>query len=147
MRVTARLARRFGAEAPTVWVASPRRRSLAALARENAVEGCVRETFGAMVATWQATHAADPDVRKCMVAIAADETRHAALAWAIAGWAHPRLNAHERARVVRARRVAARTLKREAAAEPPCSVSRTAGLPSARETRAIVDALTEEVWA
>ncbi|HEX7664753.1 MAG TPA: hypothetical protein VF407_09585, partial [Polyangiaceae bacterium] len=57
---TARLAHRHGATPPEVVVAKAEAvRTLEAIALENAVEGCVRETFGALVATWQAAHAAD----------------------------------------------------------------------------------------
>ena len=55
--------------------------SLFELARENAVEGCVRETYGALVCMLQAEAAAEPRLRKQMAAIASDEARHAALAW------------------------------------------------------------------
>jgi hypothetical protein len=77
-RATAALARRYGAEpmrpsfGPT-----PVDRTLEAIATENAVEGCVRETYGALVALWQARHARDPVVAAAMAPIAADETRHA----------------------------------------------------------------------
>jgi hypothetical protein len=75
---------------------------LVELLEDNAVAGCVGETFAALLATWQATHAADPRVRRTMQRIALDETRHAALAWEIFHWGAPRLAAHERARVDRA---------------------------------------------
>ncbi|MFO0550325.1 MAG: ferritin-like domain-containing protein [Polyangiaceae bacterium] len=64
---------------------APRER--AAILTENLTDGCVMETFGALVALAQAERAADPRVRRTMAAVAADELRHAALAWAIAGWA------------------------------------------------------------
>ena len=50
------------------------------IARENAEEGCVRETFGALLAAHQAAYACDPEVREVMTRIAGDELRHAALA-------------------------------------------------------------------
>ncbi len=71
----------------------PALRSLEALAVENAVEGCVRETMGALFAMHQAASAADPHVRATMVSIAPDETRHAALGWAVAEWALDSLRA------------------------------------------------------
>ena len=52
-------------------------RELEAIAIENAVEGCVRESFGALLATWQAKTAGDARVRAAMKRIARDETRHA----------------------------------------------------------------------
>jgi hypothetical protein len=77
------LVRRRGARAPAVEVAMHLPRSLLALAIENAIEGCVRETWSALLAHHQARHARDPLVRAAMARIAVDETRHAALAWSI----------------------------------------------------------------
>jgi hypothetical protein len=75
----------------TTTAAALETRSLAALARENAVEGCARETFGALLACWQAATARDPALRRLMTGIAADETAHAALGWRIHAWASERL--------------------------------------------------------
>jgi len=116
-------------------------RSLERIALENAVEGCVREAAGALVATWQASRAKDVAVRRSMARIAADETRHAALAWAVADWIEPRLSPGARERVRRARRGALDRLEREMASEPARDLVRVAGLPGAREARALVDAL------
>jgi len=55
-------------------------RSLEALAVENAVEGCVRETFGALVAGYQARTAGDEALRRIMTRVAAEELLHAELA-------------------------------------------------------------------
>lgn len=66
-------------------------RPLAALAAENAIEGCARESYGALVAAWQATHAIDDDVRAAYASIARDEARHALLSAAIDDWARTRL--------------------------------------------------------
>ncbi|MDQ3370499.1 MAG: ferritin-like domain-containing protein, partial [Myxococcota bacterium] len=60
-------------------------RSLAAIAHENAIEGCVREAYGALVATYQAERAA-PALRAVFRRIAADERRHAALAEDVHAW-------------------------------------------------------------
>jgi hypothetical protein len=129
-RVMGRIARRHGSEPPPVRVARPRRRSFAAIAIDNAVEGCVRETFGALLATWQATHAEDERIARAMSRIAADETRHAALAWAIARWMEPRLDKRSRRRLAAARRRAVDTLRRSASAPLRPALVRVAGLPS-----------------
>ena len=102
----ARLARRHGGRyrRPRVEAVAPR--SLAAVAEENAVEGCARETFGALLATRQAEHATDPVIARAMQGIAADETRHAALSWAIARWSLTQLDAEERSAISAAWRVA-----------------------------------------
>jgi hypothetical protein len=98
-RATGRLARRFGGV-----TSRPRARrvpapSLVELLEDDAVEGCVKETFGALLATWQAAHATDPSVRRTMRRIALDETRHAALAWEILGWGMSRVTREERRHV------------------------------------------------
>jgi hypothetical protein len=80
------LAARFGAAVAPVSVTPARARSAAAIAEENAIEGCVRETFGALVAHFQASQSRDGEVRAALARIAEDETRHAALSWQIQGW-------------------------------------------------------------
>jgi hypothetical protein len=91
------LARRYGASPVAPRVAAPqRRRPALEIAQENAVEGCVRETFGALLAWQQATSAQDPVFARVLRGIAADETRHAALAWEVAAFIEPKLSARER---------------------------------------------------
>jgi hypothetical protein len=120
---------------------------MVAIAVENAVEGCVRETFGAVVAAWQAAHAGDPRIARTMARIAADETRHAALAWAIAGWMEPRLDARSRRVVLAARRAAVRTLLHEVRGPlPPVLVAR-AGLPTAARASALLGELQTALWS
>ena len=142
-RTVGSLARRFGATPPKVRVGRAQRRSLEEMARENAVEGCVRETFGAIVATWQAAHARDAEVRAAMKRIAADETRHAALAWAIARWAEARLDEAARARVREARDEAVRELAREVGGGAVDEVTSEAGLPAPADARALVRAMSD----
>ena len=74
------LAARRGAALTAPEVAEIPIRELFAIALKNAVEGCVRETFGALLGGYQAEHAEDSELRACMRRIAADEARHAALA-------------------------------------------------------------------
>jgi hypothetical protein len=68
------------------------------------VEGCVRETWGALFGAYQAQNAQDPGVRRAMATIADDETRHAALSWQLHHWALSQLSATERASVDAAQR-------------------------------------------
>ncbi|NMO15765.1 hypothetical protein HPC49_03405 [Pyxidicoccus fallax] len=125
------LAARHGAPMPEVSVAPFTARSLEALALENAVEGCVRETFGALLAGWQARRAGDVAVREALATIAPDELRHAELSWAIHAWALDRLAPEARARVEEAQREAWLALERESAeSRLPEHVAREAGLPA-----------------
>jgi hypothetical protein len=61
--------------------------SLAEMAALTAEEGCVGETLGAALAAEQLRVATDPEVRAILRKIAADEARHAQLAWRFAKWA------------------------------------------------------------
>jgi hypothetical protein len=144
-RTTAALAARYGAEAlrPRTSAAPPTR-TLEEVALENAIEGCVRETCGVLVARWQAAHAADPVIRRAMDRIAEDETRHAELAWAVAEWVEPRLSRAARARVADARAAAIESMRDElASGAEACEVA--AGLPSVAVAWALVTGLAGQL--
>jgi hypothetical protein len=117
------------------------------MAIENASEGCVRETFGALLATWQARNAADPTVRGSMRRIARDETRHAALAWSVARWADRKLSSRDRRRALESQRAAVSALAREVAVDPPSHLVSGAGLPSSASARCLVGVLKAELWS
>ena len=104
------------------------------LARENRVEGCVRETFGAAVVAYQAQHATDPVVGQAMADIAIDEAEHARLSWRIAAWLEPQLTPAE----LRAVQVAA-TEAASGLAVPSLDPSerRLAGLPDETAVQAM----------
>ena len=90
-RTMSALAARFGGAAQRPHVAAPVERTLEAMALENVTEGCVVETFGAVVGAWQATASIDPIVRTAMADIAREEMNHAHLAWEVDQWARSRL--------------------------------------------------------
>jgi len=141
-RMVGAMARRRGAqiERPRVSGRQPVR-TLAGVARENAVEGCVREAYGALLATWQARSARDARERDVFAQIARDETKHAALAWSVAAWADRRLSMGERRRVRRAFDRAWQVLDTELAAPPPRALVREGFLPPAKLARAWLAAL------
>jgi hypothetical protein len=116
-------------------------RAVVDLAVENMREGCVFETWAALLATWQAERAAEAPVRDALAAIAVDETRHAALAWDLAAWLAPRLTEAEADRVDRAFEDAVAQLSALVLVEPPAALREVAGVPSAREGRALLAAL------
>jgi hypothetical protein len=148
VRQTSALARRFGEEpiAPRR-VPSRARRSFEAIARENAVEGCVRETYSALECAWQGAVAADPVVRATMKRIAHDELRHLELSWAVHAWALGRLDVAARARVAEAQRAEIDTLRGELSRDPPESLRRAGGLPRARQSHALVGAIAARLAA
>jgi hypothetical protein len=119
-------------------------RSLESIARENAVEGCVNETFGALQLRWQAEHARDPSDRRLFARIAADETRHAALSWLVAHWAEPLLDARARKRVEGARSRATRALRKKLGAparRERSALDREVGRPPPAYAMALLDGL------
>ncbi len=65
---------------------APRTRSVFEIALDNAREGCVRETFGALLGWALAGRARDAKVRDFYSRIARDETRHASLSWRLHAW-------------------------------------------------------------
>jgi hypothetical protein len=60
---------------------------IADLAVATVREGCVGETVSAIVAAEQLARAQEPAVRRALETIAADEARHAELAWRTVAWA------------------------------------------------------------
>jgi hypothetical protein len=137
VRVTRALARRFGATPERPRIVPTPIRQLSEIAHENAVEGCVGEAFGALIGTHQSRAAADPAIRSAMRPIAADETRHAALAFAVAAWAEPRLSRAARAAVDEARRAAAARLVASASSPIDPALVTLAGLPAPARARAL----------
>jgi hypothetical protein len=128
----ARLARRFGEVPRAPRIRSLSARSLEVFALDNATEGCVRETFGALVGHHQAAVARDAEIAEVMTEIAEDETRHAALSHRLARWCDRQLTAAQRQRVAAGRAAAVTTLLRELAAdEPDCETRELAGMPDA----------------
>jgi hypothetical protein len=144
-RAATRLARRFGATVPRVRLAPATQRTLLDLAVENAREGCVRESFGALLLTWQARAAADAEVRQLAQQLAGDETRHAELAWQIDAWVRARLSATERAQVRRARREELAAMAAQIEAAEGGELVDVAGLPPPRAARALYGAFAARV--
>lgn len=145
-RIAGALARRFGA-APSPVTVEPRPvRSLEEIARENAVEGCVRETWGALLAERQSKLAAEPAVRAAMRRLARDELRHAELAWAVDAWLLPRLSLAARRRVRAARSAAVAELSNEVVHALPEATRHRLGVPSAAESRALIAELDRALW-
>jgi hypothetical protein len=108
-------------------------RDIEVVARENAVEGCVRETYAALLACRQARAATDPAIRAAMTGIARDETRHAALAWAVDRWSQALLAPAARRRVREARHEALDRLVDARVAALPRDRQELAGLPDEEE--------------
>lgn len=121
------LARAAGREPASPIIKPSPPRSIFALARDNAVEGCVRESFGALEATWQSQTASHPAIRSAMAQIAQDEARHAELAFALNTWLQDRLTPAEREQISAAQRDACQQIWRELGAR--LSTTPALGLP------------------
>jgi hypothetical protein len=117
-------------------------RSLEEIAIENAVEGCVRETYAALVAHHQAAHAESQRVRSVMTQIAEDETEHAELARDVDAWARERLSEPAALALEVARTAAIAGLESGAFPALPA-----VGLPSKERAEALISTLRRFVWA
>ena len=146
-RVMGAWARAHGCEPAAVRLRAVAEPDLEALARDNAVEGCVRETWGALLAWVQAGHAEDLELRATLARIARDETRHAELARSIAAWLEPRLSAEARARVRAARDAAVQELRRGAGLGLAEDVRTRLGLPDRELAMGLLDRLQPRLWA
>ena len=125
-----------------------RRRSLFEVARENAVEGCVHETFAALLGLYQARFAEDAALRATMEGIAADEVRHGELAWRIHGWACGALPAAEARAAEEALREAAAALVADPSGGELSERGRRAlGLPSPEVEARLARRVAERLWS
>lgn len=131
------LARRAGARSRPIRVAAPPPPTLLELAIDNAVEGCVLETFGALLTTHQAQVATDARFRRAITVIAEEETSHALLARDVDAWARTRLSDEDVATLDAAHQSAWRALGKPRRAEG----SRRLGLPDGEERARLARAL------
>jgi hypothetical protein len=142
-----KLAARHAAEVRAPVVRAMPLRDRLALALDNAVEGCVRETFGAVLATYQAAHAQDGAISQTFAKISVDETRHASLAWQLQAWLEAELTPAQRARVRAAQRAAIEALERELELQHEPALRTLAGLPDAPTALSLHAELTRTLWA
>ena len=145
-RVLGALARREGAALTNAPVQHGPVRALLAIALENAVEGCVRETYGAIVGGFQAQHASRTDVRRVMEQVYRDETTHAELAWSVHEWIMARLAPTERALVTTAMVQAVAELGAAARLPTAPALVDALGLPPPLEARRLVAGLAAQLW-
>ena len=143
-RIMSSLARAHGGN-----IAQPRSRkikprSIEAMAVENIVEGCIHETFGAIVLRWQSLHAPNEKLRASFASIADDEANHAALSWALASWIANRLDFAANRRVRRARDRAVLALRKAVSRSCTERVA-VAGLPSTEQRAALFERMVAEL--
>ena len=107
-------------------------RPLAAIALENAREGCVLEAYAALETLHQARYAASEQAQTELESVAHDELAHAQLAFDLQAWLQQELTPAERAACDQALDTTLAELDRQAPASP-----RDSGLPSAATARAL----------
>jgi hypothetical protein len=145
-RQTAALAEKHGARPFRSSVRAAPSRPLFYIARENAVEGCVRETYGALVGLWQASNVTDSGLAQVLQRIAQDEINHATLSWDIANWLAPRLSARENRALIRAQAGALTALRRELATPPHADLVKHLGLPDRTAALNLLHELRARLW-
>jgi len=137
------LASTRGARAKPAVVELVKERDVLSFAVENAVEGCVRECWGALLAHYQARAAQDAAVRDLWSQIAEEESAHALLSMDIGAWLSTRLTPAEQDVVEAARQRAVADLFAELAGSEPASPA--LGLPDRGTRLALMRALEERV--
>ena len=93
-RLLSNIARAYGVEPPPV-MSPDNEYDLFSIAMHNAVEGCVVESWAALVAQWQSQHMPSSQVRLIYQRIATDEIRHGQLSWDLHDWLMTRLSVKE----------------------------------------------------
>lgn len=145
-RVLGELARGHGAE-PIPFAPHPYAlRDAFELAIDNAVEGLVNETYGALVLHVQALTAEDAVTRAAFASIAEDEASHAELSADMADWLDARLSHAER-NAVRASAMKARAQIDTRPAIDDEDELRRLGLPDTAMSRALYAHLDVELQA
>ena len=136
------VAERHGASVP-VAAQTPVAQALFDVALHNAVEGCVHETFAALLAACRAERATSPVLRRVFAKIAADEAAHGQLAWDLHAWLQSRLPCEQAAVVAAAQRLALARLPERA-----CELaSLPAELGALSDAEALASALSERLAA
>ena len=121
-------------------------RSLEGLALDNAVEGCTRETFGAMVGLYQSLHAPDPQVRAVMASVSEDELGHSAWSWAMAGELRHQLPLAGRRRLHEARDAALETLTHGVLTDLEPTVRVALGMPDEARLESMARSLRDQLF-
>ena len=141
------LAKIYGAEPQKVAVEPFRLRPLVEIAEENAREGCIRETFGALLAMWQARHAEEEAVRRVMERISYEESLHGALSWKIDEWIQSKLTSDEKKRCQQAHQEALTIIQQELQQEQNPALIRYCGFPNREQSNLLYQQLKAELWS
>ncbi len=122
-RMMAKLAGEANACLPKLQFGQVPKRSVFELAMDNAVEGCIYESFSALKAQYQSLHATDERILAVMKVIARDETHHAQLAWDIHHFLVAQLSPNEQELIQEAQRKATQKLIEQAVSDSTRTVT------------------------
>jgi hypothetical protein len=140
------LAKAYAAPIPRIEVEDFQLRSLYEIALENAIEGCVNETFAAACGMWQQERAEHETFRAVIGCVTEEECRHAALSWAIHDWAMPQLTLAEQAYIRQAQTEAVDILAHNFLQEEHPVVRRAVGLPETADAARLFQQLRTDLW-
>jgi len=127
-RMIAALARKNSAILPELSFGILPNRTLFEITLDNAIEGCIYETYSALKAQYQVHHA-DARLIPILQTIARDETKHAQLAWDIHKHLIPRMSPKQQQKIKAAQRIALQNVLVQAMNEASGPLSRTLGYP------------------
>ena len=122
-------------------------RPLYDIALENAVEGCINETFAAACGLWQSEQAQLDTFREVIAHITDEELGHAELSWDIHQWIMPQLSEAEQRRIQQAQVEAIENLLFEFKQESDPVLQAAFGLPSKQDAAVLFKQLKNSVWA
>jgi hypothetical protein len=146
-RTMTALALRFGGRPEPRRIRLEPVRSLEAMARENLNEGCVTETWGALVGRHQAASARLPAIRRAFSGIARDELRHAALSWDLQSWFAGRLSQGASRGIGEGGRDQLAALGASLDAAEFTEADRELGLPAPSVARFLFGILEQRLWS
>ena len=121
-------------------------RSLYEIALENAIEGCINETFAAACGLWQSEHAQMPVFKKVIAHITDEEMGHAALSWDIHEWLMPQLTPSQQQTIHNAQAEAVETLIANFKQKGDSAQQLAFGLPDETGATAIFAQLQSSIW-
>ena len=116
------------------------------IALENAVEGCVNETFAAACGLWQSEYAQLDVFRQVIGHITEEEMGHAALSWDIHQWIMPQLSEVEQEQIRAAQAEAVESLVEDFKQESNPVLQQAFGLPTKDDAARLFAQLKRSVW-
>lgn len=140
------LAAAHEATVPAVQIDDFMLRSMYEIALENAIEGCVNETFAAACGIWQSEYAQMPVFKKIIGYITDEEISHAALSWEIHHWLMPQLTPMQQQAISKAQIKAVDDLMTSFRQKGDPAQQSAFGLPDEASASVILSQLQQSTW-